>query len=307
MPHSDWIIRNCPSCGTSEMPKLEISSKNPAEDLSFQEVRDFFVGLRKDQVFFSYFRCLGCHLLFCRYYFSDVQLAALYADMPDNLMGEDKSTASKTQGGYVRWMSRKLVTVKSFLELGPDIGLVSHEIVNRFHPESATLIEPNVSIHPRLMESVRHVKQVTLVNDLSELSVSSHDLLVGIHVIDHLLNPREDLLLLSKLATRTSKLSFVVHNEKSFLRTLMNDKWPPLCLQHPQLFNPASISRLLQASGWQLEDHARSTNWWHLRNLVGTALNIFGLNSRASRFLPNTQVPTKLGNFIGLASLQTEN
>ena len=76
----------------------------PAEKMSWIEVKDYFIGLRKEQVFFSYYRCLDCKLLYCPWYFSADQLSKLYSEMPDNTMGEDKSTVSRTQSAYARWI-----------------------------------------------------------------------------------------------------------------------------------------------------------------------------------------------------------
>jgi hypothetical protein len=222
--------------------------------------------------------------------------------MPDNLMGEDKGTASKTQGGYVRWIIKKVKAVDSFLEIGPDVGLVCSKIVTHFRPKRVSLVEPNVAIYEQLRSSVSNVSELELVRDLKEVKSNSHNLIVGVHVLDHLLNPREDLGLLAELSTSSSKLVFVVHNEKSYLRRFLKGKWPPFCLQHPQIFNPETLKILLISSGWSLDNYSRTTNWWHLRNLIGTGLNIFGLPSGISRALPNVEIPTKLGNIIGMAS-----
>ena len=65
--------------------------------------------------------------------------------MPDNLLGEDKSIISKTHQGYVKQISKKIEKSNSYLEIGPDIGLVTRSVISQFEPNKVVLIEPNIS------------------------------------------------------------------------------------------------------------------------------------------------------------------
>ena len=98
-----WERRACPTGGNnSKLDRPEISAKFPAENSTWEMVRDNFIGIRRDQIFFSYYRCGHCSLLYCPFYFSETQLNILYSKMPDNTMGESRGTAKKTQKGYAR-------------------------------------------------------------------------------------------------------------------------------------------------------------------------------------------------------------
>ena len=100
-----WDRRACPLCGSSKIStKPNSSAKHPAEFMPWETAKSYFIGLRHDQVFFSYYRCLGCELLYCPWYFTKEQIAILYSEMPNNTMGEDKSTVSKTQSAYAQWI-----------------------------------------------------------------------------------------------------------------------------------------------------------------------------------------------------------
>jgi hypothetical protein len=100
---NEWKNRVCPGCGDKKgLSHVETSSLTPAESVEWQDIKDSFIGLRAEQVFFSYSRCDICELLFCHTYFSQSQLNELYSVMPNNLMGEDVGTASKTQYGYAK-------------------------------------------------------------------------------------------------------------------------------------------------------------------------------------------------------------
>jgi hypothetical protein len=280
----------------------ESKARMQAELMSWIEVKDFFIGLRNDQVFFSYYRCQECELLYCPWYFSKDQIALLYAAMPDNTMGEDKSTVSRTQSAYANWiMSRKNTSNKRYLEVGPDIGLVANQIVKINKPEFVSFLEPNRSVRAELLESVAVVESKEVVDFIDELVTKDFSLIVGVHVYDHLLDPVGDLANLRTRVEIGASLSIVVHNESSLLRKLMGPKWPPFCLQHPQLFNPKTQKKLFAKSGWELLEVKRSTNWYHMKYFVSMVASILGLSTSISKVFPNIEFPIRLGNTISMA------
>lgn len=301
--HSDWERRNCPICGSTAIataPKAK--ARLQAELMSWTDVKDYFIGLRNDQVFFSYYRCQACALLYCPWYFSKNQISLLYAAMPDNTMGEDKSTVSRTQFAYANWiMRREKVSNRKYLEVGPDIGLVAHQIVKITKPEAISFIEPNHSTRQELLDSVSSVGEVEVVDFIEELSGRDFTLIVGVHLYDHLLDPVADLTEIRQRVNAGASLSIVVHNESSMLRKLMGAKWPPFCLQHPQLFNPVTQNSLFERSGWQLLEVKRSTNWYHMKYFVSMVASILGIPKSISKIFPNIEFPIRLGNTISIA------
>ena len=301
--HSDWERRNCPICGSTAIGTAPNSkARLQAELMSWADVKDFFIGLRNDQVFFSYYRCQECQLLYCPWYFSKDQISLLYAAMPDNMMGEDKSTVSRTQSAYANWiMGRKKVTNRKYLEVGPDIGLVAHQIVKIAKPEAISFIEPNHSTRAELLESVSGIEAIEVVDFIEELSGRDFSLIVGVHVYDHLLDPVSDLKEIRQRVNVGANLSIVVHNESSMLRKLMGSKWPPFCLQHPQLFNPVTQRNLFKRSGWQLLEVKRSINWYHMKYFVSMVASILGISTSISKIFPNIEFPIILGNTISIA------
>jgi len=273
----------------------------PAEKMSWLEVKDYFIGLRKEQVFFSYYRCLDCKLLYCPWYFSTDQLSTLYSEMPDNTMGEDKSTVSRTQSAYARWIFKNEIDNDSYLEIGPDIGLVAREVVKVSSPNKISLVEPNKAVWEELWENVKVVNEIEITDSVSNLIGKCFSLIAGIHVYDHLLDPVEDLMEVRLRSSSNGHLALVVHNESSGLRFLMQKKWPPFCLQHPQLYNPKTLANLLSAGGWNLIEVKRTSNWYHLKYFVKLGTSLIGLPSGISRIFPNIEFPIKLGNIIAIA------
>lgn len=307
MEITTWDKRNCPLCGSNKHSNSpESHSTRRAENLSWQEVKDLFVGLRSEQVFFSYYRCTNCSLLYCPWYFNADQLEILYSEMPDNLMGEDKSVVSRTQSGYVTWLKMRNVNATKYIEIGPDIGLVAHEVDKQFNVSEAFLVEPNLGVHTELARSMPKADYVKVVEYPNKLENSNASLIIGIHVYDHLLNPVEDLKELTTKAASDSKLAVVVHNEDSILRKLMKKSWPPFCLQHPQLYNETTLKYILEKSGWDFRELGKTTNWYKARHFTKLGLEVLGLPSWISRLVPNLELPVRLGNIIAIASRKYE-
>lgn len=269
--------------------------------MPWETAKSYFIGLRSDQVFFSYYRCQDCELLYCPWYFNSKQISELYAAMPDNTMGEDKSTVSKTQSAYARWIMRPGVSNNRYLEVGPDIGLVAKEIVNLNSPQHITFLEPNQSVKAELVANVSRIKSIEVVDFIESMQEKNFSLVTGIHVYDHLLKPLHDLQELRKNVSPGAHLAIVVHNEKSSLRKLLNSKWPPFCLQHPQLYNPDTLKEILRLAGWKVISTERSTNWYHLKHFVKMGAGVLGISPVISKLAPNIEVPIKLGNMISIS------
>ena len=297
-----WDRRACPICGSYKIStKPNSSAKHPAEFMPWETAKSYFIGLRSDQVFFSYYRCQDCGLLYCPWYFSPKQISELYAAMPDNTMGEDKSTVSRTQSAYARWIMRPGVSNNRYLEVGPDIGLVAKEVVKLNSPQHITFLEPNQSVKAELLANVSGVESIEVVDFIESMEETNFSLVAGIHVYDHLLKPLHDLQELRKNVSDGAHLAIVVHNEKSTLRKLLNSKWPPFCLQHPQLYNPETLKEILRLAGWEVISTERSTNWYHLKYFVKMGAGVLGISQVISNLAPNIEVPIKLGNMISIS------
>jgi len=298
----DWLKRICPLCEQSNAKSIPvISSKNPAEFLTFNGTKKLFVGFRTAQTFFTFSRCTNCGLLYCPWYFSAKQLDELYSDMPDNLLGEDKSIISKTHQGYVKQISKKIKKSNVYLEIGPDIGLVTRLVIDEIKPNKVILIEPNISVHKELLSNSSSSADVVLIDNLNDLNKQSPDLIVGVHVYDHLLNPLEELIKLNSKSSNGAKIALVVHNEKSVIRKLLRKKWPPFCLQHPQLYNKKTIKQMLELAGWKIVSIQPTINWFSLRHFATMGGGLIGINPRYFSLIPNIQIPFKLGNIICIA------
>lgn len=303
---SEFLIeRACPLCGADcSSMKPEISSARPAEVLSVDELRSLFLGIRRDQVFFSYVRCSGCDLLYCPVFFSSATLGLLYEEMPDNTSVAGLPATALTQRRYVTLLNQSRVK-NHLLDIGSDIGLLGEAFLERYGGE-VSCVEPNKTVWPeigkRLGEDTRIFETVDDVPKNLELTAMS-----AVHVIDHLLDPRDYLVKLRKQASQHTELLIVVHNEKSVLRKLMGRKWPPFCLQHPQIFNSATLSRLLVKSGWDEVGKGLTTNYVSPSIAAAQTMAIlFGMKPLKKIPLSSFVVPVLTGNLFSLSLPQSD-
>lgn len=300
---SDWLQRVCPLCTSDEIVVgSEVKAPYEADVMTFSEVAEFWRGFRKDSCFFTFSRCAGCGLLYCRNYFTNDQLTSLYTSMGDNSAGVADAVLERTQRGYYNFLD-KVGYSKSgnYLELGPDTGLLSKNFA-AFGASKMTLIEPNHDVRDQLRASTSECNRVEILDDLSDIAAENvFDTITGIHVYDHLVKLREELSVISKLANSNSRILIVVHDESSLLRRLINTKWPPFCLQHPQLFNPSTIEKALLQAGFHEIEIAKSTNWFPITHIWKMVCSLFGIRGDWLTILPKTEIPLRLGNMIIVA------
>ena len=296
-----WQTRACPSCDSMQLGSSpEVFSRVRAEDLPLDQVEEFFVGIRKGQVFFSYWRCLDCGLLYCPKYFNSAQLQAAYARMPDNSMGNSVKTAELNQGRYATWILNKQTIAKTVLELGPDLGILSDKLIQGWSPDRIHFVEPNLEMHAHLA-SLSGTK-ISIQSKINEpIQVDRIDACVGVHVFDHLLKPRAVLSELLDKSSYSGSIFFVVHNEKSLLRRILGRKFPPFCLQHPQLFSPKSATLLFRKAGWDVTSTRRTLNSYDFTNLISLIFRLVGIKVKNRDQDKGLMVTLPLGNFIAVA------
>jgi hypothetical protein len=111
--------RACPLCGATRLAPGAVVSGPSALDLTFEGLRSHWRGFFKERVFFPYGRCSTCGQRYCPVYFGADQLAALYADMPDNTAGVDQAALRRTQGRYAATLRRHAPADGDYLGCSP--------------------------------------------------------------------------------------------------------------------------------------------------------------------------------------------
>lgn len=301
----DYLERKvCPGClSPASHSALEIASNPRAEEISFGDHGQFLSGYTNERVFFSYFRCQNCKLLFCPKYFDEQQLGFLYGSQPENMADVPLLARQKTQQSYYRLLKKHHRLQGNYLEIGADIGLFTrlcaHEPIETFY-----LYEPNQKVHEELESSTQGKQCVISANphfsskDVDKESLSTA---IIIHTLDHVLNPRNLLSELYKSLQPGGCVLIVTHDESSFLAKILRKKWPPYTLQHPHLFNPQTMRLLLQSEGFDVLTINKTVNYFPITHFIKGGLTVLGLDKIPIPEFNHLIIPLKLGNMAAIA------
>ena len=220
--------------------------------------------------------------------------------MEDNSAGEKLDVLSDTQRSYVEVLAGKTEVSGDWLELGDDIGLLTRHLIELPNVKNVSVIEPNINSHPDLLKLIAG-RGTTAVN-LSDLpSRESFHGVVGVYVRDHLLDLGGELDRIRNCLNNGGIAFFVTHDESSLLRKTLKAKWPPFCLQHPQLFSPKSIARVLQHKGFGSVIVIKTYNKFTLRHIAEVATHVLGFGFPIVKCIPPLPIRFKLGNIATLS------
>lgn len=298
---SAFLERACPACGSRDA-RTEMRAVKMAEAMTLDQLRPFWAGLFKAKCFFSYHRCGECGLLYNPVFFTPAQLADLYARMAPNMDAVGDAAIVATQQGYFARAVASGDLAGGYLEIGPDVGHIVRAAALHGGFDRFWLFEPNEAIHDTLRAATGGRPSVLSaeMEDLSAVPDGSIGLAVMVHVLDHLLDPLAMLAQIRAKLRPGGTLMIVTHDESSLLRRLMGERWPPFCLQHPELYSPATMTALLGRAGLADVRVERSRNVFPLDFLVRQAAWAAGV--RVQRVpLPAVPIGLKLGNILTLA------
>jgi SAM-dependent methyltransferase len=270
--------------------------------MSIQDLHPYWETFAAEKVFFSYARCSDCDLLFAPSFFSNEQLSELYAAMPANMAVVTSDAIDATQRSYFDAIAETAQLSGDYLEIGPDVGHVARHAAREGDFDKFWLFEPNKGVHQALADSTggrpHHIS--TDMTDLSAVPDRSVGVAVMVHVLDHLLDPVDLVQQIRAKLRPDGVLAIVTHNEASVLRRIMGHRWPPFCLQHPELYSPESITRLLRASGYNRVEVRRAKSYFPMSFMAQQAAGVVGL--KLDRVpLPNAVLGLRLGNILTLA------
>jgi 2-polyprenyl-3-methyl-5-hydroxy-6-metoxy-1,4-benzoquinol methylase len=258
------------------------------------------------RVFFSYFRCGNCGALYCQTFYAQDQLESLYNRQTENMAEVPLEARQRTQIRYARLLMKYSTRTRGFLEIGPDIGLLAEQCARIGDFDKLWLYEPNYTVHSELATRLKTHPHIILptMSPTSDLAHESVSTAAMIHVLDHLLDPRLFLAELRDKLTENGVVLIVTHNTASLLARLFGKRWPPFALQHPQLYSPKSITRLLERAGFSIVEIAPAVNYFPIMHLLRAGFAILG----AQKIMPQTQgaiIPIKLGNMAVIARKRT--
>jgi hypothetical protein len=273
--------------------------------MSYDMLVPYWNGFFKEKIFFSYERCLVCGLLYAPIFFDGDQLAKLYSQMPPNMDTVPIEALRRTQRGYFDVLAQHSPLGNNYLEVGPDIGLFTENCVRNSHFNKYWLFEPNRAVWPILDKAMKntHYEIVPEMFGFARIPDRSVSAAIMIHVLDHLPDPLAMLKRMREKLIPGAILIIVTHNESSMLRRIFGRRWPPFCLQHPQLYNPASMRATMKAAGFQTVEIRRTVNHFPLHFLIKHLMWAMGAKVKDAPSFGNISVGLKLGNMLAVAQV----
>lgn len=308
VPEPEFFIhaRRCPVCGDATAHSA-VGAEVPAEQLGPEAIGKYWRGFFNASCFFTYFRCQGCGDLYSPTYLSNAALGQLYSSMENNMHSGDEVLSYLTQESYVQEVAKRAGRAARYLEIGPDTGLFAGALQKRMMVETAFLAEPNRAVWEPLRKAFapRSATIAPSIFDLeSQIEDNSLDLAVGIHVLDHISEPSKTVSWVMRKLAKGGVAAFVVHNERSLLAQILGRRWPAHCLQHPQLYNPRTLARLLTENGLSDVTVCHTVNHFPFDYLISHG--VFAMTGKKPAWkLPNWPLKLKLGNIMAVAVKKT--
>lgn len=301
----EFIKRDCPSCGSSRA-QMDIKASKVADELPYNQLKNGWMGFFKEPIFFNYYRCADCGQLYNKKFFSDKSLAELYGSMPDNTAGQDLRNMKLTQKSYFDFLKKYSDLSGNYLEFGPDIGLFTENIAQNGNFKKLYLVEPNKAVHKQLKDSANNIETIISADlfDLSFVADGTLDLVVLIHVLDHMINPKEMMGTVKAKLKPSGKVLVVTHDERSLLAKVVKNNWPAYCLQHPHLFNVKSTKNFMENCGYEVIKTNKSYNYFPFMYLLQHLLYALGLGKWNLPRWDWLTIPLKLGNIITVAKVK---
>ncbi len=304
MEENGFLMRVCPACGEKPPSEVSIKSEVDAKTMSLDALIPHWNGFFKDKIIFSYAKCNKCGMLYAPVFFNEPQLARLYGQMPPNMSEVPIDALKRTQRGYFEALKKNSTLEGGFIEVGPDIGLFTENCAKEGSFDQYWLFEPNRDVLPALSK-VMEGKKFHVIHDMfgfSHVPDYSSSVAVMIHVLDHLLDPVATLRELKPKLTPGAKLLLVTHDESSLLRRLFGWRWPAFCLQHPQVYNPATMRTLLNAAGYDVLKQSKTVNFFQISFLLKHLFWAIGIKVKSVPSFGNITIGLKLGNMLTIAT-----
>jgi hypothetical protein len=272
--------------------------------MSIDELIPYWNGFFKEKIIFNYIRCSKCSLIFAPNFFTSSHLERLYAQMPANMSEVPEDALKNTQLGYVKTLALHITDRDAgYIEVGPDTGLFVEQHKKNTSHNHHWLLEPNQVVTEQLSK-VMAGENFLIIKDMfgfEHIPNNCASVAIMVQVIDHLLDPLETLKALRVKMKTNGRLLLVNHDESSLLRKLFGWRWPAFCLQHPQLFSPKSMKRLLAEAGFEVVVQKKTTNYFKVSFLLKHLLWACGFKPTSVPDFGQLIIGLRLGNMLTIA------
>ena len=211
----------------------------------------------------AYFRCPECSLIFQDPGISVKQENIYNADYnqkrsqdPGNL--NTTRPREKTARHYYRWVE-KFVSKGNLLEVGCATGLSLKVAQNQGWKVFGVEVNEQAALIANGLLKADLVRVGHLNNDMFPDEYFS--LVTLFDVIEHIPHPIEFLSILHKKIAPGGCILFVTPNVDTLSFKILKNKWPHFVQEHPLLYSPKSMDRLLKETGFLPKAHGWATKY----------------------------------------------
>ena len=291
--------RPCPACGGIQYLPFA------AEKLDSSKVSDFTYASRKNPEFMCLrlVRCTDCDLVYAPSPPDHSFLSDAYADAAYDSAEEAKCAAesyAKALNPYIITLDSRTAAVDVGAGNGPLLGwfrdLRFTDVVG-IEPSRAAIDAASEDIRPLLREGMF---SADMIGDIRP------SLICSFMTLEHLRDPGEFVRTAYRLLEPDGMFAIVVHNWQGWLNRALGLRSPIIDVEHLQLFNPRSITYLLEKSGFKSVKVQAISNsyplryWLRLTPLPNRAKNLLGRIIEGSG-VARIRVPLRVGNILAIA------
>jgi len=236
----------CALCETDQWDQPIYSEKLPPGSFTDEK---FSARRVPDRVHYRMVRCRKCGSLRSNPVLSDDELDRLYL-ASRMTYGDEAAYAGETYATYLRQCLSLLPERGRLLEIGCGTGFFLERALELGFNEVFG-IEPSRDAIEQASERVRpHIRNGSFREGL--WPDASFDIICGFQVFDHLAHPKE-VLQVCRRALRPGGLTFWIHHDTSaWTNRLLGEASPIVDVEHVYLFDPRTMSSLLEKNGFEV-------------------------------------------------------
>lgn len=288
--------RACPGCGSFR------SSHFADERLDQQKVSEFTYASRKQPEFMclKLVCCLDCDLVFAPLPPDNSFLSGAYADAAYDSV-EEASCAARSYARALQAPLRNLASRSAAVDVGAGSGPLLpwlkrsgfREVIG-IEPSRQAIAAASPEVVPWLREGMFSA---------SALENTPLALICSFMTLEHLRDPGQFARTAFDLLEPDGMVAVVVHNRSGFLNRMLGMKSPIIDVEHLQLFNPRSITVLLECAGFEDIQVKSISNsyplryWLRLMPLPATLKRVVAYVLERTG-LANLRIALRVGNII---------